>query len=141
MSCSLDSTIKIWDLFKNALLYTLYGHEGPIYSVNFSKSGELICSGGNDGDVYLWRNNLEGNLLEKNEKVNGGLAYPENERNKSKNKYKVNYRCKSSNKAKVRLNKKCLNNEDYPSNLEKGNKNISSQKSKEMAGYGHIHFQ
>ena len=133
VSCSLDSTIKIWDLFKNALLYTLYGHEGPIYSVNFSKSGEFICSGGIDGDVYLWRNNLEGNLLEKNEKVNGGLAYPEKERNKSKNKYKVNYRCKSSNKTKVRLNKKCLNNEDYPSNLEKDNKNISSQKSKEMA--------
>ena len=133
VSCSLDSTIKIWDLFRNAILYTLYGHEGPIYSVNFSKSGEFICSGGIDGDVYLWRNNLEGNLLEKNEKINGGLAYPDINRNKSKNKYKVNYRCKSSNKPKIRINKKCLNNEDYPSNLDKENKNINSKKSLEIA--------
>ena len=132
VSCSLDSTIKIWDLFKNVLLYTLYGHEGPIYSVNFSKSGEFICSGGIDGDVYLWRNNLEGNLLEKNEKINGGLAYPEKVRNKSKNKYRVNYRCKSSNKAKVRINKQCLNDKDYPININKENNNINLQKSKEM---------
>jgi WD40 repeat protein len=77
VSCSLDSTIKIWDLFQNANLYTLYGHEGPIYSVNFNKNGEFICSGGIDGYVYLWRNNLNGNLLEKNEKINGGIAYPD----------------------------------------------------------------
>ena len=132
VSCSLDSTIKIWDLCSNAPLYTLYGHEGPIYSTNFNKNGEFICSGGIDGDVYLWRNNLEGNLLSKNEKINGGLAYPEIARNKSKNKYKVNYRCKSSNKPKVVINKRCLNNDDYPSNINKENKNINSIKSLEI---------
>ena len=133
VSCSLDSTIKIWDLFKNANLYTLYGHEGPIYSVNFNKNGEFICSGGIDGDVYLWRNNLEGNLLDKNEKIKGGLAYPELKRNASKNKLKVNYRSKSSNKVKVRINKRCLNNEDYPSNLNLENKNINSKNNIELA--------
>ena len=133
VSCSLDSTVKIWDLFRNANLYTLYGHEGPIYSVNFSKSGEFICSGGIDGDVYLWRNNLERNLLEKNEKIYGGLAYPELKRNASKNKLKVNYRSKSSNKVRVRINKKCLNNEEYPSNLNFENKNINSKNNIELA--------
>jgi centriolar protein POC1 len=63
VSCSLDSTIKIWDLYNNLILYTLYGHEGPIYSVSFNNTGEFICSGGTDADVYLWRNNLEGNLI------------------------------------------------------------------------------
>lgn len=133
VSCSLDSTIKIWDLFKNAVLYTLYGHEGPIYSVNFNKNGEFICSGGIDGDVYLWRNNLNGNLLDKKEKINGGLAYPELKRNKSKNKYKSNLRCKSTNKVKVRINNKLFSDEEYPSNLNKeNNKNMNSKKSLEF---------
>ena len=133
VSCSLDSTIKIWDLFQNANLYTLYGHEGPIYSVNFNKNGEFICSGGIDGYVYLWRNNLNGNLLEKNEKINGGIAYPDIKRSKSKNKYKVNLRSKSSNKIKVKTFQKSFNNEDYPSNLNKENKNMNSKKSMELA--------
>ena len=90
LAISLDKQAKEHFLYK------------PFYSVNFSKSGEFICSGGIDGDVYLWRNNLEGNLLEKNEKINGGLAYPDINRNKSKNKNKINYRCKSSNKPKIR---------------------------------------
>lgn len=118
VSCSLDSTIKIWDLYNNLLLYTLYGHEGPIYSVSFNNSGEFICSGGIDADVYLWRNNLEGNLIPETNKISGGLAYPNPKRipkSKSKSKYKL--RSKSSNK--VTVAKKTINynnNElnDYP---------------------------
>ena len=118
VSCSLDSTIKIWDLYNNLILYTLYGHEGPIYSVSFNNTGEFICSGGTDADVYLWRNNLEGNLIPENNKISGGLAYPNPKRipkSKSKSKYKL--RSKSSNK--VTISKKtvnCNNNElnDYP---------------------------
>ena len=121
VSCSLDSTIKIWDLFQNALLYTLYGHEGPIYSINFNKNGEFICSGGIDGDVYLWRNNLEGKLIDKKEDIKGGLSYPELKKEKSESKYKINLRSKSSNK--VRINKRCLNNMDYPTNLNNNNDN------------------
>ena len=128
-SCSSDSTIKIWDLCKNAPLYTLYGHEGPIYSINFNKNGEFICSGGIDGDVYLWRNNLGEILIEKNDKINGGLAYPELRKNKSKNKYKINLRSKSSNKVKVKINKNELNSEVNIGNLNKENKNINSKKS------------
>ena len=128
-SCSSDSIIKIWDLCKNAPLYTLYGHEGPIYSINFNKNGEFICSGGIDGDVYLWRNNLGEILIEKNDKINGGLAYPELRKNKSKNKYKINLRSKSSNKAKIKINKNELNSEVNIGNLNKENKNINSKKS------------
>ena len=129
VSCSLDSTIKIWDLCKNAPLYTLYGHEGPIYCINFNKNGEFICSGGIDGNVYLWRNNLGEILIEKNDKINGGLAYPELKKDKSKNKYKINLRSKSSNKVKVKINKNELNNEVNIGNLNKENKNINSKKS------------
>ena len=129
VSCSLDSTIKIWDLCSNAPLYTLYGHEGPIYSTNFNKNGEFICSGGIDGDIYLWRNNLNEILVEKNDKINGGLAYPDLKRNKSKNKCKINQRCKSSNKCKINISKKKLNNEVNITNLNKENKNMNSKKS------------
>ena len=130
VSCSLDSTIKIWDLSKNTPLYTLYGHEGPVYCVNFNKTGEFICSGGIDGDVYLWRNNLGEILIEKNDKINGGLAYPELMKNKSKNKYKINLRSKSSNKIKLKINKNNSNNEiNNIHNLNKENKNLNSKKS------------
>jgi len=129
VSCSLDSTIKILDLCSNAPLYTLYGHEGPIYSTNFNKNGEFICSGGIDGDIYLWRNNLNEILVEKNDKINGGLAYPDLKRNKSKNKCKINQRCKSSNKCKINISKKKLNNEVNITNLNKENKNMNSKKS------------
>ena len=77
----------------------------------------------------MWRNNLNEILVEKNDKINGGLAYPDLKRNKSKNKYKINQRCKSSNKCKININKKKLNNEVNITNLNKENKNMNSKKS------------
>ena len=82
----------------------LYGHEGPIYLVSFNKNGEFICSGGIDADLLLWKNNLGGKLVSNDNKIMGGLAYPDSKKipksNKSKKKYLL--RSKSSNKFSVK---------------------------------------
>ena len=120
VSCSLDSTVKIWDLFNNSILYTLYGHEGPIYSVSFNKIGEFICSGGIDANLLLWRNNLDGKLIPNDIQIMGGLAYPESKKipkNKSKVKNKYHLRSNSSNKFSVKT--RSTNTTDYPhSNID-----------------------
>lgn len=80
ISCSLDSTIKLWDLITNNLLCNLYGHEGPINSISFNQTGEYICSGGIDSHLLLWKYSSE-----KNNKYN---ISKKTSKNKSKNKYK-----------------------------------------------------
>lgn len=47
-TASSDSTLKIFDLRKGTLMYSLYGHEGGVQAVNFSKDGTLFASGGSD---------------------------------------------------------------------------------------------
>lgn len=39
-------------------MYTLYGHEGPSTSGNFSPGGEYFCTGGKDSAVLVWKANL-----------------------------------------------------------------------------------
>lgn len=39
-SVSNDNKIKIWDLKKGSLDWTLYGHTGEIKSLNFSEKGD-----------------------------------------------------------------------------------------------------
>lgn len=55
---SSDSTMKIFDLRKGSLLYSLYGHEGIVQAVNFSKDGTLFATGGTDCNLILWDSNL-----------------------------------------------------------------------------------
>lgn len=58
LSASSDATMKIFDLRKGALMYSLYGHEGVIQAVNFSRDGTLFGSGGSDCNLILWDSNL-----------------------------------------------------------------------------------
>ena len=62
-SAGFDNKIKIWDLNKNILKYTLDGHgvfarsfydEVGITSLDISKNGELLVSGGMDRNVIIW---------------------------------------------------------------------------------------
>lgn len=48
MSASNDAKLKIWDLRKGKLAYTLYGHNGPTSSCSFSHFGDYFATGGND---------------------------------------------------------------------------------------------
>ena len=45
MSASNDSKLKIWDLRKGKLAYTLYGHSGATSSCAFSHLGDYFISG------------------------------------------------------------------------------------------------
>jgi centriolar protein POC1 len=58
MSSSLDSKIKLWDIKKGALDYTLYGHNGSVTTCSFSKYGDYFATGGGDSMMILWKTNL-----------------------------------------------------------------------------------
>ncbi len=50
----LKGTLRVWDLRKNRLAWTLKGHAARVYSLAFSKHGRRLASGSSDGTVRLW---------------------------------------------------------------------------------------
>jgi centriolar protein POC1 len=58
ISSSNDGTIKVWDLRKGCIMYTLYGHEGATTAANFSPTGDYFISGGADSVVLCWESNM-----------------------------------------------------------------------------------
>ena len=65
ISTSIDGKIKIWDIRKGALDYTLYGHNGSTTAGCFSTHGDYFVTGGSDSMVMLWKSNLSENDMEK----------------------------------------------------------------------------
>jgi len=49
-----DNVIKLWDLGSGNLIKTMAGHEATISSLEFSRNGELLVSGGDDDSVRVW---------------------------------------------------------------------------------------
>ncbi|KAF8174635.1 WD40-repeat-containing domain protein [Mycena galopus ATCC 62051] len=49
-----DNRIRIWDIFKRAIVTVFDGHQQEIYSLDFSTDGRLIVSGSGDGTVRIW---------------------------------------------------------------------------------------
>lgn len=45
-------------------MYTLYGHEGPANTADFSPSGDYFCTSGNDSVVMVWQSNLNDENVE-----------------------------------------------------------------------------
>ena len=64
MSTSLDGTLKIWDLRRGTILYTLYGHEGETSSGTFSPAGDYFSTGGKDSVILVWKANLTPESIE-----------------------------------------------------------------------------
>ncbi|KAL5092832.1 hypothetical protein Trisim1_000567 [Trichoderma cf. simile WF8] len=54
ISGSNDSTIKIWDIIAGEEQQTLQGHNGPVWSVQFSADGRCIASGSSDKAIKIW---------------------------------------------------------------------------------------
>jgi len=59
-----DSKIRIWDLNKKKLKYTLSGHKRSLATVIYSKDGSKLYSSGWDGALCVW-DALKGKLLVK----------------------------------------------------------------------------
>ncbi|KIV79855.1 hypothetical protein PV11_07399 [Exophiala sideris] len=53
ITCSKDTTIKIWDRYTGRLSKTLSGHRGPVNAVQVR--GNLLASASGDGMSKLWR--------------------------------------------------------------------------------------
>jgi len=53
ITCSKDSTIKIWNRFTGTLIKTLSGHRGPVNAVQVR--GNLLASASGDTMAKLWR--------------------------------------------------------------------------------------
>lgn len=56
VSGSRDTTLKVWDIKKKALMFDLPGHADEIYSLDWAPDGEKVASGGKDRMLRLWRN-------------------------------------------------------------------------------------
>lgn len=46
--------IKLWDLGSGNLIKSMTGHEATISTLEFSRNGELLVSGGDDDSVRVW---------------------------------------------------------------------------------------
>ncbi|KEF58712.1 uncharacterized protein A1O9_06638 [Exophiala aquamarina CBS 119918] len=53
VTCSKDTTIKVWDRVTGQLIRTLVGHRGPVNAVQVR--GNLLASASGDGMSKLWR--------------------------------------------------------------------------------------
>ncbi len=54
ISGSTDSTIKLWNLHTEELLYTLTGHSTAVLSVAITPDGQTLASSSRDGIIKLW---------------------------------------------------------------------------------------
>ena len=48
-------TLRLWDFKRGKVIAYLTGHQGFALSARFSPNGKLLASGGNDGDLRIWR--------------------------------------------------------------------------------------
>lgn len=61
ISSGFDKNVKVFSADDWTLVQTLSGHTGPVASVDYSRDGKWIVSGGHDRTVKLWgRNDGEG---------------------------------------------------------------------------------
>lgn len=55
VSVSANSEIKVWDIVKGTLAYTMYGHNGEIKACAFSNKGDFFATGGSDCNLLIWK--------------------------------------------------------------------------------------
>ena len=50
----IDNTIKVWDIRKEAVVYTMPGHTDTVTSLQLSADGQTLLSNSHDGTVRTW---------------------------------------------------------------------------------------
>lgn len=53
-SGGLDDEIKVWDVRKRQVVYTLPGHDGTVTSLAVSPDGSKLLSNGTDDHIHVW---------------------------------------------------------------------------------------
>ncbi|CAN8001995.1 unnamed protein product [Ixodes hexagonus] len=66
---SADSLVRLFDIAKGRLLYTLGTRMKPVNAVNFSGDGSYFATGGQDNQVFLWKTSCD-----NSDKENKGKA-------------------------------------------------------------------
>ncbi|MBW0507239.1 hypothetical protein O181_046954 [Austropuccinia psidii MF-1] len=61
LSCSKDTTIKVWDRNNGKLIRTIVGHSGPVNSIELCFATHRLISGSGDSTMKLW--DIETGLL------------------------------------------------------------------------------
>ena len=54
LSCSYDTTIRVWDTISGNNVFIYTNHLGPVFSLDVSLIGNLFVTGGKDCVAYLW---------------------------------------------------------------------------------------
>lgn len=54
ISCSKDSTLKLWNCGNGKMIRELPGHSDEIYALDWSEDGEKVASGGRDAVLKIW---------------------------------------------------------------------------------------
>jgi len=55
VSASADTTLKVWSMETDRLLYTLRGHTDEVWCCTISEDNDMIVSGSRDCTIRLWR--------------------------------------------------------------------------------------
>lgn len=54
VSCSKDTTIKLWSRTDLSLVRTIVGHAGPVNAIELSKTSQLLVSASGDSTMKIW---------------------------------------------------------------------------------------
>src|SRR5690625_3745119 len=57
ISCSMDKTIKIWDIDNNQVKHTLIGHERGVTCIVYDILNDELISGSEDCTLKFWKDN------------------------------------------------------------------------------------
>lgn len=62
VSCSSDSTVRVWDVEAGVCTQTLTGHDAAIYCCQYDPARNVVVSGSMDKTIRFWDLNASGKL-------------------------------------------------------------------------------